>query len=76
MNYPENIGEIMLCQIPGISSITAIAVMKKVGTISNLITTIQSDETCLKDISTVNPKGQQRKISKTCVANIIKFLKK
>ena len=72
---PENIGEIMLCQIPGISSITAIAVMKKVGTLSNLITTIQSDETCLKDISTVNPKGQQRKISKTCVANIIKFLK-
>jgi ERCC4-type nuclease len=72
----ENIGEIMLCQIPGISSITAIAVMKKVGTISNLITTIQNDETCLKDISTVNPKGQQRKISKTCVANIIKFLKK
>jgi ERCC4-type nuclease len=71
----ENIGEIMLCQIPGISSVTALAVMKKVGTISNLIKMIQSDENCLKDISTVNPNGQQRKISKTCVANIIKFLK-
>ena len=72
---PENIGEIMLCQIPGISSVTALAVMKKVGTISNLVKMIQSDENCLKDISTVNPNGQQRKISKTCVANIIKFLK-
>ena len=71
----ENIGEIMLCQIPGISSVTALAVMKKVGTISNLVKMIQSDENCLKDISTVNPNGQQRKISKTCVANIIKFLK-
>ena len=71
----DNIGEIMLCQIPGISSVTALAVMKKVGTISNLIKMIQSDENCLKDISTINPNGQQRKISKTCVANIIKFLK-
>lgn len=71
----DNIGEIMLCQIPGISSVTAIAVMKKVGTISNLIKMIQTDENCLKDISTINPNGQQRKISKTCVANIIKFLK-
>jgi ERCC4-type nuclease len=71
----DNIGEIMLCQIPGISSVTALAVMKKTGTISNLIKMIQSDENCLKDISTINPNGQQRKISKTCVANIIKFLK-
>jgi ERCC4-type nuclease len=71
----DNIGEIMLCQIPGISSVTALAVMKKVGTISNLIKMIQEDENCLKDISTINPNGQQRKISKTCVANIIKFLK-
>jgi len=71
----DNIGEIMLCQIPGISSVTALAVMKKVGTISNLIKMIQTDENCLKDISTINPNGQQRKISKTCVANIIKFLK-
>jgi ERCC4-type nuclease len=71
----DNIGEIMLCQIPGISSVTALAVMKKVGTISNLIKMIQSDENCLKDISTLNPNGQQRKISKTCVANIMKFLK-
>ena len=72
---PENIGEIMLCQIPAISSLTAIAIMKKANTISNLIQMIQIDETCLKDVSTINSKGQQRKISKTCVANIIKFLK-
>lgn len=72
---PENIGEIMLCQIPGISSLTALAIMKKANTISNLIQMIQTDETCLKDVATINSKGQSRKISKTCVANIIKFLK-
>ena len=30
---PDNIGEIMLCQIPGISSVTALAIMGKFKTI-------------------------------------------
>ena len=34
---PENIAEIMLCQIPGISSVTALAIMDKFKTIPNLI---------------------------------------
>jgi hypothetical protein len=29
---PENIDEIMLCQIPGISSVTALAIIKKFNT--------------------------------------------
>jgi ERCC4-type nuclease len=70
----ENIGEIMLCQIPSISSVTALAVLEKFKTISNLITSIQNDENCLKDIMTITSNGQKRKISKTCVVNIIKFL--
>jgi ERCC4-type nuclease len=72
---PENIGEIMLCQIPGISSTSAIAVMKEFKTIQNLVAKINESETCLKDISYVNAKGQTRKINKTVIANIIKFLK-
>jgi crossover junction endonuclease MUS81 len=73
---PENIAEIMLCQIPGISSVTAIAIMDKFKTIPNLIQEIQQNENCLKDISYQNSKGQSRKINKTSLANIVKFLMK
>lgn len=70
----SNIGEIMLCQIPTISSITALAILAKFHTITQLILSIQQDVDCMKDISYVNSKGQTRKISKTSIANIIKFL--
>jgi ERCC4-type nuclease len=71
---PDNIGEIMLCQIPGISSITAIAIMDKFKTLPNLITQIQENENCLKDISYTNSKNQVRKVNKTCLVNLVKFL--
>ena len=73
---PDNIGEIMLCQIPGISSITALAIMDKFKTLSNLIKEIESNTECLKDLSYTNSKGQVRKINKTCILNIVKFLLK
>jgi ERCC4-type nuclease len=73
---PDNIGEIMLCQIPGISSVTSLAIINKFKTFSNLMTCIQIDVSCLNDITTTNSKGQQRKISKTCISNIYKFLLK
>ena len=73
---PENIAEIMLCQIPGISSVTAIAIMDKFKTIPNLINEIQQNDNCLKDISYQNSKGQSRKINKTSLFNIVKFLLK
>jgi ERCC4-type nuclease len=71
---PDNIGEIMLCQIPGISSVTALAVMEKYKTIGNLIKELELNTECLKDLSYTNTKGQVRKISKTSLANIAKFL--
>lgn len=72
---PDNIGEIMLCQIPSISSTTALAVLQKFKTISDLIKQIElSGETCLQDIMTTDANGKSRKISKACVANIIKYL--
>jgi len=73
---PDNIAEIMLCQIPGISSVTAIAIMDKFKTIPNLIQEIQQNDNCLKDISYQNSKGQSRKINKTSLVNIVKFLMK
>jgi len=73
---PDNIGEIMLCQIPGISSVTALAVMEKYKNISNLIKELEINNDSMKDLSYTNTKGQVRRINKTCIANIIKFLLK
>lgn len=70
----ENIGEIMLCQIPGISSVTALAVISKFKNISNLITELQKNPDCLKDISYTTTKGQTRKINTTSINNIVKYL--
>jgi ERCC4-type nuclease len=71
----ENIGEIMLCQIPGISSASALAILAQFKTLPNLIKTIETDEKCLANISTIDANGKSRKISKTAIATIIKFLK-
>jgi len=73
---PENIGEIILCQIPCVSSTSAIAIMKIHKTIPNLIKNIQENEDCLKTISYTNIKNQNRKINKSAISNIIKYLKK
>ena len=73
---PDNIGEIMLCQIPGISSVTALAIMEQYKNIPNLIKELETNNDCLKDITSTNSKGQIRKINKTSLANIVKFLLK
>ena len=73
---PDNIGEIMLCQIPGISSVTAVAVMEKYKTLPNLIKELEQNADAMVDLSYANAKGQVRKINKTSIANIVKFLLK
>ena len=71
----ENIGEIMLCQIPGISSVSATAIMEQYKTLPLLIEAIRADPTCLQQVSYKTGTGQTRKINKTCVSNAISFLK-
>ena len=66
----------MLCQIPGISTITALTIMEKYKNLSNLIKEIEINNECLKDLTSINSKGQIRKINKTSIANIVKFLLK
>jgi ERCC4-type nuclease len=70
----ENIGEIMLCQIPGISSITALAIMKKYNNLPNLVHALKENKDCLKDLDYTNASGQTRKISKTVIATIVNYL--
>jgi len=70
-----NIGEIMLCQIPGISDVAAKAIFQKFGTIAELIIAIKDDATCLDNITSVLSNGKSRKISKTSIKSIIDFLR-
>jgi len=72
----ENIDEIMLCQIPGVSTATAVSIIKKFNSIAKLIKCLEENEKCLADVTNTNGKGQSRKITKTSIANIIKFLLK
>ena len=71
----DNIGEIMLCQVPGVSSASALAILSEFKTLPNLIKSIQEDENCLNNVCTTDTNGKNRKISKTAIATIIKFLK-
>jgi ERCC4-type nuclease len=68
---PENIGEIILCQIPGISSKTASAIMKKAGgKIHVLIKELQENHLYLEDILLETG----RKMNKTQIKSISDFL--
>ena len=72
---PANIGEIMLCQIPGVSATTALEVMKHFKYFPNLIADLQEQgEACLKDVSWTNSKGQTKKLNAPCRENIVKYL--
>ena len=70
----NNIGEIMLCQIPGVSSTTALAILAQFKNLPNLIKSIQEDQTCLTNICTIDSNGKSRKISKSVIATIVQFL--
>ena len=72
----ENMGEIILCQIPGISSITAIAIMKYVdNSLIKLIDILKtSPEELLEKIKLGEEGGKQRKINKKNVENMQYFL--
>jgi ERCC4-type nuclease len=70
---PANIGEIVLCQIPSISSVSAIAIMKKFGTLAHLIDEVSKNPACMDDIQTTSSAGT-RKISRAVLQNIRKFL--
>ena len=70
----NNIGEIMLSQIPNVSSAVAIAIMEKFKTIKNLIEGLNADKTVLNEIKTINKSGQSRKINKTSIENIYNYL--
>ena len=70
---PENMGEIMLCQIPGISTLYAQAILKSFGGFSNLIEKVKDGSANFENI-TYDQKGKSRKIPKTCGEEIRRLL--
>ena len=69
----ENMGEIILCQIPGISSITAIAIMKYVdNSLVKLLDILKNSPEELQQ--NIKMGDKQRKISQKNVENMIYFL--
>jgi len=70
---PENIGEILLSQIPGISSVTAQAIMKLYPSFPRLMQELDKNPECLNNTS-YELNGKTRKISKTCIESVKQFL--
>ena len=71
---PQNIGEIMLSQIPNVSNASAIAIMNKFSTITKLMDALNSSNDCLNDICITNKNNQSKKLTKPCINNIYLYL--
>jgi ERCC4-type nuclease len=75
---PENIGEILLCQIPGISSHIAKSVLSNfVGSFLKLIEDIKTQPEKLNAIlvETTKGDGKRRKLSTAVIQSILRFLR-
>ena len=71
----ENIDLIMLSQIPSVSKNIATIILSKYDGIADLIDSLRNDKHVLTDVKYEVSNGKSRKISKTAVDNIVKYLK-
>jgi ERCC4-type nuclease len=70
---PENIGEIVLCQIPGISAVSAVTIMREFRSLSNLMRQLKQNPECLGEL-VCESKGKTRKLSKLVAQNVAAYL--
>jgi ERCC4-type nuclease len=74
---PENMGEILLCQIPGISSQYAQVILNHFGGFSTLLTKIKEGGSASEfENITYETKGKKRRIPKNCFEDISKYFEK
>jgi len=72
---PTNIGEIMLAQIPGVSTASAVSVMARYKTIPALLVAMQAyPTTVFNDLYVVNKAGKRRRLNESCIKNMFSFL--
>ena len=70
----DNFVQIVLCQIPSVSSVTAVAISNEYKTLNSLMNSLKEDPKCLDNMTYNTSTGTKRKLSKTCVKNIIHYL--
>lgn len=71
---PDNIGSIILSQIPGISSKTSLVIMNKYGSLLNLLKALEQDRNCLNCLTYTTKNGQERRISSKSINSVIEYL--
>ena len=70
----NNIGEIILSQIPGVSKATAKIIMKNHDSLYKLLESLSTDPKCLNSLTMTIKNGKSRHLSQTSISNIIKYL--
>ena len=70
----QNIGEIMLSQIPNVSVAVATQIMNKYGNIMSLGEAMRINPDILEDITVEGKTGKSRRISKIARGNIYRYL--
>ena len=70
----DNIGSIMIMQIPGISSTIANTIMSHFENIGDLIENLHTNPTCLDTIYCTTKTGKKRKLSKSIRENLFYYL--
>ena len=71
---PEMVNILMLAQIPGVSKQSAQLILDKYNTLDLLIISLRENEDCLSELSYKIANGKTRKLNKTCIANLKKYL--
>ena len=71
---PDNIGAIMLAQIPSVSTASAQVVMERYKNIDALIAALREDSKALHELTTTTKSGKTRKLTKTCTSNIYNYV--
>jgi ERCC4-type nuclease len=73
---PQNIGEIMLATIPGVSAAAAAVIMAPFGTLSALVQALLQNRASLHDLDLMlpNKNGKRIRLSRPCLGNVVDYL--
>tara|TARA_Y100000817_G_C16835024_1_gene535345 strand:+ start:479 stop:1255 length:777 start_codon:yes stop_codon:yes gene_type:complete len=69
---PENIGEIILSQIPGVSAKVSMGIMKHFTSLHDLLTKLYENHNCLKELKIDT--NTTKRVPKKAIDNIIQYL--
>ena len=71
---PEVVNILMLAQIPGVSKKSAELIINNFKSVDDFITNLRENNDCLNEITYQVANNKTRKLNKTCIANLKKYL--